>query len=74
MKVSELIEVLKDIPEDMDVYTAYDSYVMIYTLTKKHMLIAEGEKYFPAGLVLFSGGDDYARYMIEDKKLKGKLL
>lgn len=74
MTVSELIEILKDLPEDMEVSVYNTASSIIYSLTKAQMMITEKQKQHDSELLLFSGGCNVAEYKIQTGKIKGKLI
>ena len=71
MKVSELIELLKKAPQDLEVFTFYD-YCMSNHLNEKQIVISDDDSdwYGPSGVLFCSQYDEDMDYLIEQRKFK----
>jgi hypothetical protein len=68
MKVSELIELLRLCPQDLEVLLAYDTFCCIYDLNERRMFILDdGDDYDRAGVYLCAEGEDHIEWKLGER-------
>jgi hypothetical protein len=79
MKVAELIDILKELPQDMPVTLAYDSFVCHYDVEKSTIVFVEnGDENWNRQVILCAMSDDSVHWHVyeadADDRIPGRTL